>query len=243
MSDEQRATSNKCAGQGARQGDKTEGKTEDETEDEAEDETEDETEEDKTEEDKTEGKTRGKATATVVLPGKIDKFLRSEEKKKKRKCGQRLLIRISVAPRNRRILTNINPPAAHIPSFHTSEPRQRAVALWGRGFSFVDGIAWRAEGKDEAEVARELGAAGGVGEAVGWPERVSLRQWQDGGGFLFPSQGESDESIAVGDREIQRDKNATRWLDSQLTPLKEHHNAWLKILSGPIIGFNGWLVR
>jgi len=96
-----------------------------------------------------------------------------------------------------------------------------------RGLFFVDDISWWAEGKDDEEVAAKLSEAA-----------AAAIEWAAGNGVAFdPGKTEAAlfhkkrSTVAVGDRDIPFNKEATRWLgvllDSQLT-LKEHHATRMK---------------
>jgi len=100
-----------------------------------------------------------------------------------------------------------------------------------QGLSFVDDVAWWADGKTEKEVAEALGRAAMA--ALDWAREngVTFDQAKTEAMFLSKRRRKPTETVRVGDDEIPFNKQATRWLgvwiDSKMT-LKEHHSARMK---------------
>ena len=100
-----------------------------------------------------------------------------------------------------------------------------------QGLSFVDDVAWWADGKTEKEVAEALGKAATV--ALDWngENRVTFDQAKTEAMFLSKRRRKPTETVPVGDGEVPFNKQVARWLgvwiDSKIT-LKEHHSARMK---------------
>jgi len=99
------------------------------------------------------------------------------------------------------------------------------------GLSFVDDISWWVEGKNDEEVAAKLSEAAKA--AAGWAARngIAFDQGKTEAALFHKKRSASKATVAVGDRKVRFNKEATRWLgvwlDSQLT-LKDHHAIWMK---------------
>jgi len=99
------------------------------------------------------------------------------------------------------------------------------------GLSFVDNISWWAEGKDDEEVAGKLSEAAAA--ATEWAARSGIAFDHDKmeAALFHKKRTAPKATVAVGDRKVPFNKEATRWLgvwlDSQLT-LKEHHATRMK---------------
>jgi len=100
-----------------------------------------------------------------------------------------------------------------------------------QGLSFVDDISWWAQGADDNEVAAKLSAAA-----------AAAIKWANGNGVAFDhskteaamfrrKKKATTVTVAVGDKTVPFNKEATRWLgvwlDSQLS-LRVHHATRLK---------------
>jgi len=100
-----------------------------------------------------------------------------------------------------------------------------------QGLSFVDDVAWWADGKTEKETTEALGKAAEA--ALEWAGRngVKFDHAKTEAMFLSKRRRKPSESVRVGDHDIPFNKHATRWLgvwiDSKMT-LKEHHSARMK---------------
>jgi len=100
-----------------------------------------------------------------------------------------------------------------------------------QGLSFVDDVAWWADGKTEKEVAEALGKAATA--ALDWSREngITFDRAKTEAMFLSKRRRKPTETVRVGDNEIPFNKQATRWLgvwiDSKMT-LKEHHSARVK---------------
>jgi len=100
-----------------------------------------------------------------------------------------------------------------------------------QGLSFVDDVAWWAEGKSEKEVAEALGRAAEA--ALGWAadNGVTFDHAKKEAMFLSKRRRKPTEPVRVGRHGVPFNQHATRWLgvwiDSKMT-LKEHHSARMK---------------
>jgi len=100
-----------------------------------------------------------------------------------------------------------------------------------QGLSFVDGVAWWAEGKSEKETAEALGRA--ADSALEWADNngITFDHAKTEAMFLSKRRRKPTESVQVGEHAVPFNKHATRWLrvwiDSKMT-LKEHHSTRMK---------------
>jgi len=100
-----------------------------------------------------------------------------------------------------------------------------------QGLSFVDNVAWWAEGKSKKEVAEAFGRVAGVALGWAWVNRVTFDHAKAEAMFLSKRRRKPTESVRVGEHEVPFNQHAMRWLgvwiDSKMT-LKEHHFARMK---------------
>jgi len=98
-----------------------------------------------------------------------------------------------------------------------------------QGLSFVDDVAWWAEGKSKKEVAEALGRVAGV--AMDWAGTNGVTFDHAKTEAMFLSKRRRKPTESVGERQVPFNQHATRWLgvwiDSKMA-LKEHHSARMK---------------
>jgi hypothetical protein len=99
------------------------------------------------------------------------------------------------------------------------------------GLSFVDDIAWWAEGKDDQAIAVKLSEAAAASLKWVVDNGVAFDHGKTEAALSHRKRSTPAAAIKVGDRTVPFNREATRWLgvrlDSQLT-MKEPHAIRLK---------------
>jgi len=100
-----------------------------------------------------------------------------------------------------------------------------------QGLSFVDDVAWWADGKSEKEVAEALVRTATAALEWSGENGITFDRAKTEAMFLSKRRRKPIEKVRVGDDEIPFNQQATRWLgvwiDSKMA-LKEHHSARMK---------------